>query len=147
VDLDFFKSLNDQHGHVVGDDVLRRAARAIRETCREGDLAARYGGEEFAVIFTHVTADQAAVAAERVRAAIQGAGGPVAVTASVGVATFPDHASDGRALVALADEALYLAKSSGRNRVVVAALGDEKPRVVPRPRAAQARPASPHLTD
>jgi two-component system cell cycle response regulator len=142
VDLDFFKSLNDQHGHLVGDDVLRRAARAIRETCREGDLAARYGGEEFAVIFTHVTADQAAVAAERVRTAIQAVGGPVTVTASVGVATFPDHAEDARDLVAQADAALYLAKSSGRNRVVVAALGDEKPRMVPRPRAAEARPAS-----
>jgi diguanylate cyclase (GGDEF)-like protein len=147
VDLDFFKSLNDQHGHLVGDDVLRCAARAIRETCREGDLAARYGGEEFAVIFTHVTADQAAVAAERVRSAIQQAGGPVPVTASVGVATFPDHASDGRELLALADAALYLAKSSGRNRVVVAGLGDEKPRMVPRPRAAEARPASPQLSD
>jgi diguanylate cyclase (GGDEF)-like protein len=142
VDLDFFKSLNDQHGHLVGDDVLRRAARALRETCREGDLAARYGGEEFAVIFTHVTADQAAVAAERVRAAIERAGGPVAVTASVGVATFPDHASDSRELLSLADAALYLAKSSGRNRVVVAGLGGEKPRMVPRPRAAEARPAS-----
>jgi diguanylate cyclase (GGDEF)-like protein len=127
--------------------VLRCAARAIRETCREGDLAARYGGEEFAVIFTHVTADQAAVAAERVRSAIQQAGGPVPVTASVGVATFPDHASDGRELLALADAALYLAKSSGRNRVVVAGLGDEKPRMVPRPRAAEARPASPQLSD
>ncbi|HEY0485088.1 MAG TPA: sensor domain-containing diguanylate cyclase [Mycobacteriales bacterium] len=142
VDLDFFKSLNDQHGHLTGDDVLRRAARAIRETCREGDLAARYGGEEFAVIFTHVTADQAAVAAERVRAAIQGIGGSVPVTASVGVATFPDHADDPHDLLSQADAALYLAKSSGRNRVVVAGLAGEKPRMVPRPRAAEPRPAS-----
>ncbi|HEV7825299.1 MAG TPA: sensor domain-containing diguanylate cyclase [Mycobacteriales bacterium] len=142
VDLDFFKSLNDEHGHLTGDDVLRQAARAIRETCREGDLAARYGGEEFAVIFTHVTADQAGVAAERLRAAVQGLTGSVPVTASVGVATFPDHADDPRELVSHADAALYLAKSSGRNRVVVAGLGGEKPRMVPRPRAAEPRPAS-----
>jgi two-component system cell cycle response regulator len=142
VDLDFFKSLNDQHGHQTGDDVLRRAARAIRDTCREGDLAARYGGEEFAVIFTHVTADQAAVAAERVRSAIQGIAGGVPVTASVGVATFPDHADDPHELLSQADAALYLAKSSGRNRVVVAGLGGEKPRMVPRPRAAEPRPAT-----
>jgi diguanylate cyclase (GGDEF)-like protein len=141
VDLDYFKSLNDEHGHLVGDDVLRATARAIRETCREGDLAARYGGEEFAVIFTHVTADQAAVAAERVRAAIQGADVAVPVTASIGVATFPDHADDPRELLELADGSLYPAKSAGRNRVVVAGLDGEKPRVVPRPRAAAARPA------
>ena len=141
VDLDYFKSLNDEHGHLVGDDVLRATAQAIRTTCREGDLAARYGGEEFAVIFTHVTADQAAVAAERVRAAIQRADVTVSVTASVGVATFPDHADDPRELLELADESLYLAKSAGRNRVVVAGLDGEKPRMVPRPRAAEARPA------
>jgi two-component system cell cycle response regulator len=141
VDLDYFKALNDAHGHLAGDDVLRRAARAIRETCREGDLAARYGGEEFAVIFTHVTADQAAVAAERLRAAVQALDGPVTVTASIGVAAFPDHAGEPRELVGLADAALYLAKSSGRNRVVVAGLDGEKPRVVPRPRAAEPGPA------
>ncbi|MCW2609604.1 MAG: two-component system, cell cycle response regulator [Actinomycetota bacterium] len=141
VDLDFFKSLNDEHGHLVGDDVLRGTAQAIRETCRDGDLAARYGGEEFAVIFTHVTADQAAVAAERVRSAIQRADVSVPVTASIGVATFPDHADDPRELLALADESLYLAKSAGRNRVVVAGLDGEKPRMVPRPRASEPRPA------
>jgi two-component system cell cycle response regulator len=141
VDLDYFKSLNDEHGHLVGDDVLRGTAQAIRTTCREGDLAARYGGEEFAVIFTHVTADQAAVAAERVRAAIQRADVAVPVTASIGVATFPDHADDPRALLELADESLYLAKSAGRNRVVVAGLDGEKPRMVPRPRASETRGA------
>jgi diguanylate cyclase (GGDEF)-like protein len=94
------------------------------------------------VIFTHVTADQAGVAAERLRAAVQGLTGSVPVTASVGVATFPDHADDPRELVSHADAALYLAKSSGRNRVVVAGLGGEKPRMVPRPRAAEPRPAS-----
>jgi diguanylate cyclase (GGDEF)-like protein len=141
VDLDYFKALNDTHGHLAGDDVLRRAARAIRETCREGDLAARYGGEEFGVVFTHVTADQAAVGAERLRTAVQTLDGPVTVTASIGVAVFPDHADDPRELMALADTALYLAKSSGRNRVVVAGVEGGKPRVVPRPRAAEPGPA------
>jgi diguanylate cyclase (GGDEF)-like protein len=141
VDLDYFKSLNDEHGHLVGDDVLRGTAQAIRTTCREGDLAARYGGEEFAVIFTHVTADQAAVAAERVRSAIQRADVTVPITASIGVATFPDHADDPRELLELADASLYLAKSAGRNRVVVAGLDGEKPRMVPRPRASETRGA------
>jgi two-component system cell cycle response regulator len=120
IDLDNFKRLNDTHGHLVGDDVLRSAAAAIRSTCREQDIAARYGGEEFVVILTDLELGEAAVAAERIRAAIEACDSPVPVTASIGVAAFPAAGADGRSVVAAADEALYAAKSGGRNRVVAA---------------------------
>jgi two-component system cell cycle response regulator len=120
IDLDHFKNLNDSHGHLVGDDVLRAAATAIRATCREQDLAARYGGEEFAVILTDLELAEAAVAAGRIRAAIESCHSPVPVTASIGVATFPAFGTDARSVLAAADGALYAAKSGGRNRVQIA---------------------------
>jgi diguanylate cyclase (GGDEF)-like protein len=127
VDLDHFKALNDQHGHLTGDDVLRGVARAIRNTCRDGDLAARYGGEEFAAVLVNITPEEAAEVAERIRMAIEAADVPVPITASVGVACYPDHAHDARSLVAASDAALYVAKSSGRNQVVTTGLAAAAP--------------------
>ncbi|WP_432545863.1 GGDEF domain-containing protein [Kineococcus sp. SYSU DK004] len=121
LDLDHFKRLNDTHGHLVGDEVLRAAAQALRRQCGPDDLAARYGGEEFAVVLADPDArGGAALLGERLRAAVEAADSPVPVTASTGVAVHPDDADDVRGLLLAADQALYAAKAGGRNRVVLA---------------------------
>ncbi len=127
VDVDFFKAFNDHRGHQAGDECLRVvAARLGAEAVGATEVAARYGGEEFALILPAHDADAALLRAEGVRAAVEGArfehgASPVAptVTVSVGVATLPPGESDGAALVAAADRALYAAKRAGRNRVAV----------------------------
>jgi diguanylate cyclase (GGDEF)-like protein len=118
LDIDHFKKLNDTRGHQAGDEVLRQVAATLREQRRVYDTAARYGGEEFALILPGMDLGDAAIGAERVRAAIEANGG--GVTASLGVATFPHDAGSEDALVAAADEALYRSKHGGRNRVTQA---------------------------
>ena len=123
LDLDHFKVVNDTHGHDAGDDALRLISRVLREELRSVDTAARYGGEEFAVILPQAGLDGALLVAERLRSRIEDTDIPVVghVTASFGVATFPNHASSRDLLVTTADRALYLAKRTGRNRVCSAA--------------------------
>jgi len=116
-DIDHFKKLNDNHGHQTGDDVLRTVAAALRGVSRDFDTVARYGGEEFAVILPNCAEDQALAAAERLRMSVASAATVVPVTISVGVATYPVHASGGTSLVQAADQALYESKRGGRNRV------------------------------
>ena len=124
LDLDHFKSVNDTHGHAAGDEVLREAARALDSVCRDVDLAARMGGEEMALILPETDITGARIVAERVREHIAGApcrspsGRSFRVTASLGVAMARAGAS-GEALLQAADEALYRAKSAGRNLVVL----------------------------
>ena len=118
VDLDHFKSVNDTHGHLVGDAVLVALAGCLQTTVRSGDLPARYGGEEFAVIMPGTTAQDAVVVAERLRAAVEAMDAPVPVTASIGVAAAPAQGTASADLLAAADAALYEAKSAGRNRVI-----------------------------
>ena len=119
-DLDHFKSVNDRHGHKTGDAVLALFARVVRSTTRATDVVGRIGGEEFVAILSG-TLDEAAIVAERVRAAFEKAavapdGPQIPVTVSIGVATgLPDAAID--ILIARADAVLYRAKSNGRNRV------------------------------
>lgn len=126
LDLDHFKAINDTYGHPAGDVVLREAARRIRESVREADIPCRYGGEEFAVILPHTDALGATAVAERTRLAIAATpvpladGRAVSITASVGVASYPPHASGTAALVRVADGALYRAKRTGRDRVCCA---------------------------
>ncbi|HEX2506072.1 MAG TPA: diguanylate cyclase [Gaiellaceae bacterium] len=126
-DLDDFKQVNDRHGHLAGDDVLRMFADVLRETVREIDVAARYGGEEFAVILPATDLEGAELVAERLRAEMQARtipghkNMPFTVTASFGVAAFPEARTEA-ALVAAADDALYAAKRAGKNCVRVAAL-------------------------
>lgn len=117
VDLDHFKALNDRLGHQAGDDALRVTAALLQLACRDGDLAARYGGEEFAVVLPGLDSKDAVAVAERVREAVESADGPTPVTASIGVACFPEHGRTVAELVGAADSALYLAKNEGRNRV------------------------------
>jgi two-component system, sensor histidine kinase LadS len=128
VDVDYFKQYNDTYGHLAGDDALRRIARALQAfAARPSDLCARYGGEEFAVLLAEVALPEAAELAERMRVAVAAlaiahALSPVdRVTISVGVASLvPTMEASPDALVASADGALYEAKRSGRNAVVIA---------------------------
>ncbi|MCS0615895.1 diguanylate cyclase [Massilia kyonggiensis] len=124
VDIDHFKRVNDDYGHAVGDAVLRTIAQQLRLGIREGDIACRYGGEEMVLLLPECTAADAGTRAEAIRVALaaiaphpQGEG-PQRVTASFGVAAFPQHAQDAEALFWAADKALYRAKQQGRNRVV-----------------------------
>ncbi len=124
-DLDRFKSVNDTHGHPAGDRVLQEMAVILRESAREIDRLGRYGGEEFMVILPETDIEDAAVFVERVRREVARrpfdiqADEPLRMTISVGVATYPHESIDSpEALVKLADNALYAAKSAGRDRVV-----------------------------
>ena len=124
MDLDHFKTVNDTHGHLMGSHALAEVGRLIRESIRTEDVAARYGGEEFIAYLPERTSDEARRAAERIRRTIEKApitheGVTIFVTISIGVATFPDHGRDITTLVGRADKALYRAKNSGRNRVMV----------------------------
>jgi two-component system cell cycle response regulator len=124
VDLDKFKSVNDEYGHQVGDVVLKQLAKILKNEVREIDHAGRYGGEEFILLLTGTVLDAAVTFAERVRQAIEDhtfvfEGGTLKRTASFGVAGWPHPRimnSDG--LVKAADDALYVAKEMGRNRVI-----------------------------
>jgi diguanylate cyclase (GGDEF)-like protein len=123
LDLDHFKQVNDQRGHQVGDQVLANVGATLRNVLRVRDFAGRNGGEEFAVLLPDTSITEALEIAERVRAAVAEIslpGSDVLVTASIGVAVFPDHASTPDRLERLADAALYLAKRQGRNRVELA---------------------------
>lgn len=126
LDIDYFKLYNDTQGHTRGDAVLQGVAQLLRENSRESDVICRYGGEEFAVILPGAGEEEAAGVAERVRRAVAGhlfeggEGQPGGrLTVSIGVAVFPDDADDAGELVERADQALYLAKHSGKNNVKV----------------------------
>jgi len=122
LDIDNFKSVNDTHGHQVGDLVLAQVARVLRDQSREIDEPARYGGEELAVVLPGTDLEGAYNLAERVRAGIEelafplSDGGMLRVTASFGAASIPESAGDPPGLVGAADSALYVAKRSGKNR-------------------------------
>ena len=116
LDLDNFKTVNDERGHVEGDRVLMRAAAVVREGVREIDVAARYGGEEFAVLLPDTSRLGAFVVAERIRRRIEErfARGRSVVTVSGGIAVFPDDASTPADLIVQADAGLYGAKAAGQ---------------------------------
>ena len=123
-DLDHFKSVNDTHGHDVGDLVLRGFADVLKRVKRDIDVVGRFGGEEFVLVCEHTDAGGARLLAERVRAEIESTpfrveSGELRVTCSVGVATFPAAGADWEALFRATDEALYASKRSGRNRVTL----------------------------
>jgi diguanylate cyclase (GGDEF)-like protein len=130
LDIDHFKQLNDTHGHLIGDDVLRALVGVLSDTLRAEDVLARYGGEEFAVLVRGVNKDNAKLLGERLRREVaemgltKETGEKLPVTVSVGISYFPlDHPGDvpsdkvGTKMIELADAALYRAKNGGRNRV------------------------------
>jgi two-component system, cell cycle response regulator len=130
IDLDHFKQVNDRHGHLIGDAVLREVAEQVKDQLRLSDAMARYGGEEFAVLLVQTDTASAIAIAERIRERMVSRpvvlpdGKTLSVTLSVGVSTLhqsvrgADVDARARELVAAADRALYAAKRAGRNRVV-----------------------------
>lgn len=124
VDLDGFKSINDEHGHLAGDTYLSEISRTVRAQLRAADLACRYGGDEFCLLLPETDIEGARVIAERIRDAVGRRiigfeGLALRTTVSIGVAAFPQHdEGDVRSLIARADEALYRAKKAGRDCVV-----------------------------
>ena len=126
IDIDHFKLFNDQHGHEVGDQVLREVAQVLQRQTRGSDVAARFGGEEFTLVLADITDQHAFERAQRVRQEVEQlvlhcSGKDIGkVTISIGLAHFPMHGSTVEALLLAADRALYEAKSAGRNQVVVA---------------------------
>ncbi|HUH03642.1 MAG TPA: GGDEF domain-containing protein [Kofleriaceae bacterium] len=125
LDIDHFKPVNDEHGHMAGDHVLKLFATAMMSSVRNEDVFARYGGEEFAIISRAIPAESARVFAERLRRAaerlgIEYEGKHIPLTVSIGVATYPDAvAASAVDLLSAADRALYWAKEAGRNRIAV----------------------------
>ncbi|MCJ9713561.1 GGDEF domain-containing protein, partial [Bordetella hinzii] len=123
VDIDHFKSINDELGHAAGDAVIRGIAALLRSRARASDILGRLGGEEFVVLLPNTERPQALQAAERIRSAVESfqavPGG--ACTVSVGVAVYPHEGASLTEVLARADEALYEAKRGGRNRVCDAA--------------------------
>lgn len=126
LDIDDFKDFNDTFGHEKGNLVLTKVAKIINRWVREVDMAARYGGEEFAVVLPNIDTKEATEVAERIRKEVAKAGfegdpvePKVKKTVSIGVATFPQDAKSDTELIVNADEALYKAKESGRDKVCV----------------------------
>ncbi|MFH0827007.1 MAG: GGDEF domain-containing protein [Candidatus Omnitrophota bacterium] len=121
-DIDHFKEINDQYGHLVGDAILRDVTEVLKENIREIDFMGRYGGEELSIVFTETDTEDARYACERIRKAIESRSFRVydedlKVTLSLGLSTFPSHAKEADTIIERADEALYQAKEQGRNRV------------------------------
>jgi diguanylate cyclase (GGDEF)-like protein len=119
IDLDFLKEVNDRFGHPSGDLVIRVVAETIRSSCREIDFAARYGGEEFTVILQETPLNGAIQAAHRIRERISAVEYPGIgnITASIGISNYPVNALTQEDLIRVADQALYVAKKGGRDRV------------------------------
>jgi two-component system, cell cycle response regulator len=125
IDIDYFKAINDGHGHDAGDDVLREFATRIKKSIRGIDLACRYGGEEFVIVMPETDMAVATIVAERLRRriasepfSIQQGGGLIEVTISIGLATLDTADDNAGSILKRADQALYRAKRDGRNRVV-----------------------------
>ncbi len=123
-DVDHFKQINDRHGHVVGDDVLRQLGACLRGLIRHGDVAGRLGGDEFAVLCPHTGVNDAIRLAERLRTGVAKLPVGVTLTLSVGICSLHTTAGDAETLRRRADRALYAAKRQGRNRSVLFAVSD-----------------------
>jgi len=128
LDIDHLKSINDRFGHPAGDVVIRQIAQTLKDVSRDNDTAARLGGEEFALVLAGVNMEKAVAAGARLRAVlgakrVEGIG---TVTVSIGVAGCPESATSERALYSASDEALYVSKNAGRDRVSVAPPLQEK---------------------
>ena len=120
IDIDHFKRLNDEFGHLLGDEVLRQVSGVFEQQLRKVDVVCRYGGEEFAILVPQTSGANAVEVAEKLRRMVEGyrfPGVPLKVTISAGVAEFPTHGRSRDELVAAADAALYASKEAGRNRV------------------------------
>ena len=123
IDIDHFKRLNDEFGHLLGDEVLRQVSSIFSEHLRKIDVVCRYGGEEFVIVLSQTDTEHALTVAEKLRRVVENwqfPGVPRQVTISAGTATYPEHGSERDQLVKAADRGMYLAKQGGRNRVCIA---------------------------
>ncbi|HLO09544.1 MAG TPA: GGDEF domain-containing protein, partial [Desulfobacteria bacterium] len=126
MDIDFFKRVNDAHGHLVGSRVLVEVGAVLRACVRDSDTVVRYGGDEFVVLLVETNADEARIVAERMRKMIEAeafvkeGGLGIRLTISIGIAAFPEHATTKQNLLNLADQAMYRGKESTRNVVYLA---------------------------
>jgi diguanylate cyclase (GGDEF)-like protein len=139
VDIDHFKEYNDTYGHLAGDEVLSRLASVFKKSVRSCDYVARYGGEEFILVLPEIGPEDGLKAAERIREKVvkesfAGDGEPIEVTVSVGVASYPKDGGDPQTIIRQADTALYKAKETGRNRVVLAGKTEKKKKKKARPK-------------
>ncbi len=129
IDVDHFKSINDQYGHQVGSQVLKMVADLLQKSLRAVDTVIRYGGDEFIVVLLGATSSAGLYAGERIRKIIESNIfiikniPPIKLTLSIGVAAFPEHAQDKESLIKLADSCMYQGKRAGKNRVCM--LGSE----------------------
>ncbi len=125
IDIDNFKLINDTYGHDFGDDFLRKVARILKDIFRKEDIVARYGGDEFVVILPYASAEESVLIARRLlevfgKSSLRAPDGKlVKITASIGIAVFPDHAENSRDLFILADNMMYKAKAEGKNRFTI----------------------------
>lgn len=138
MDIDHFKRINDTYGHPVGDEVLRELGRRLRQSARQDDVLGRYGGEEFIAALVETNKERGLQAAERLRRSVEEQpfstrAGTLAVTISLGLASFPEDAEEMEDLIQKADQALYRAKEEGRNRVVAYRPELASPSVPPEP--------------
>jgi diguanylate cyclase (GGDEF)-like protein len=138
IDLDHFKRVNDSGGHAAGDLVLQRVATRLRATVRGADAVVRLGGEEFVALLHDCDGDGAAIVAEAIRVSVRDIALPegcglTRLTASIGIAAYPQHGRDLDQLLAAADRAMYVAKQGGRDRVVRALVAQDSSIIVPLP--------------
>lgn len=124
LDIDHFKKINDQYGHTAGDEILKQLAELLKSTCRTFDIISRNGGEEFSVILQDTPLSHAKEVAERIRIAVENFDFKIDnqiinLTISIGCSSYPENTQNPDELISLADKALYQAKESGRNKVIV----------------------------
>jgi diguanylate cyclase (GGDEF)-like protein len=130
IDIDNFKQINDQFGHMIGDEILKKLAELLGKNLRNSDILVRFGGEEFVALLPETNAHNAYIASEKLRTAIESTLSiPISssdnnkkVTISIGVSNFPVDADSTKDLIQQADHRLYLAKSKGKNCTVTAQL-------------------------
>jgi diguanylate cyclase (GGDEF)-like protein len=127
MDLDGFKEVNDTHGHLAGSRTLVEVGTVLEQTVRDADILIRYGGDEFVILFPETPLSGGLIIAERIRQVIENTkflveimGIEARVSASIGIAAYPESADDVRSLITSADRAMYEAKALGKNRVVSA---------------------------
>jgi diguanylate cyclase (GGDEF)-like protein len=130
-DLDYFKSINDTHGHVVGSKLLVEVARVLKNCVRDNDVVCRWGGDEYVILLRGTDSGGALKVAERIRRSVEGhrflarEGYGLNITTCIGIASYPEHATDKGALLDFADRAMYRGKKGSRNIIYMAAKGLE----------------------